>query len=67
MPSIQEAAMADDTDIHDDLDALACDIERAILEFDAALERHAQVRQRVREPVFRSETTTFDDVQDLFF
>ncbi|KAB1187332.1 MULTISPECIES: hypothetical protein [Haloferax] len=59
--------MAENQDFHDELDTLASDIERAIREFDAALERHAMVRQRARDPVFRSESAEFDDVQELFF
>ncbi|KTG30568.1 hypothetical protein [Haloferax profundi] len=59
--------MAENQDFHDELDTLARDIERAILEFDAALERHSAVRQRTHEPVFRSDSVDFDDVQELFF
>lgn len=59
--------MAETTDFHDELDALARELERAILEFDAALERHASVRQQATEPTFRAETADLDDVQDLFF
>ncbi|CQR48932.1 MULTISPECIES: hypothetical protein [Haloferax] len=59
--------MADDDELHGEIDALARDIERAILEFDSALERHAMIRQTAREPVFRSESPQFDDVQNLFF
>lgn len=59
--------MAETQDFHDELDTLAREVEQAIREFDAALERHATVRQRAHEPVFRSESADFDDVQDLFF
>jgi hypothetical protein len=59
--------MAETQDIHEELDTLARDIEQAILEFDAALERHTAIRQRAREPVFRSEPVDVDDVQNLFF
>ncbi|AFK19657.1 hypothetical protein E6P09_01890 [Haloferax mediterranei ATCC 33500] len=59
--------MADDEALHGEIDALARDVERAILEFDSALQRHDRIRQTAREPVFRSETVEFDDVQELFF
>ena len=59
--------MAENTDFHDELDALARELERAIREFDAALDRHTAVRQQATEPTFRSESVELDDVQDLFF
>lgn len=59
--------MAENSDFHDELDSLARELERAILEFDAALDRHATVRQRAQAPTFRSESVDFDDVQELFF
>ncbi|MFC7202891.1 hypothetical protein ACFQJC_05150 [Haloferax namakaokahaiae] len=54
-------------DLHDELDAFARDVERAILEFDDAIDRHSQVRQRAHTPVFRSGPGEVEDVQDLFF
>lgn len=59
--------MADDDELHDEIGALARDIERAILELDSTLERHATIRQTAREPMFRSESPEFGDVQNLFF
>jgi hypothetical protein len=54
-------------DLHDELDSFARDVERAILEFDDAIDRHSQVRQRAHTPVFRSGSGEAEDVQDLFF
>ncbi|KAB1197982.1 MULTISPECIES: hypothetical protein [Haloferax] len=59
--------MAETTDFHDELDALARELEEAIFEFDAALERHARVRQGAQSPSLNPHSVEFDDVQELFF
>ncbi|WP_416840145.1 hypothetical protein [Haloferax sp. DFSO52] len=59
--------MAENSELHDELDALARELEQAILEFDAVLERHALVRQRNQSLAFDPNSVEFDDVQELFF